>query len=331
MGDILHWLEEQKEYPKFFFRDRDTGKNLAAAGVGGSGDLQVGAYTFSGVPSMFSPQHVRDDYGDIRPADLQIPYLSRKDTPTKAEWIQLVEQTLCNIEQRNFDKVVLARKTTLELQKSVSPYELLRYLCNRAKRATCFLLETSPGIAFLGATPEKLFSRRGNQIIVEAVAGTCPIGGILGEKERREFLFVKEFIEEKLKPLSSHFSWENDRIIETTKVQHFFSRCLANLKESIPDKDLITLLHPTPAMAGLPQKEALEHLKNHEPFERGWYAAPLGWMRPEEASFAVGIRCAEITPQEVHLFAGAGIVEGSEPEKEWDELELKISQYMRQS
>ncbi len=343
MTDILHWLADQKEYPKFFFRDRDTHHNLAAAGAKevfenipeDPQELYVGACRFSGSGLFFAPLHVKEDDGTIAPEKLQIPFISREDLPSKTSWVQLVEQALSHIQQQSFDKVVLARQTTLQLREPVDPYSLLRYLCHNAKRATCFLLETAPGHAFVGATPEKLYTREGNSLVVEAVAGTKPLGSegekelLASEKERREFGFVKKFIQERLAPYCDQFSWEDDRVLATTRVQHLYNRFSAVLRREISDADLVALLHPTPAMAGLPQKEALEHLKNHEPFERGWYAAPIGWISPDSANIAVGIRSALITPSELQLFAGAGIVEGSNPDKEWNELELKISQYMR--
>ncbi len=333
MTDILHWLSDQKEYPKFFFRDRDTGKNLAAAGAkdilekipANPQTLYVGACRFSGSGLFFAPKHIHEDNGTIAPKNLPISFESRKDLPSKKSWVELVEQALSRIQEKCFDKVVLARQTTLHLRRPVDPYSLLRYLCNNTKRAACFLLETAPDHAFVGATPEKLYTREGKKIIVDALAGTTP----LGEKERREFEFVKKFIEESLAPYCETFNWEEDRVLETTRMQHFFNRFLATLRKCVSDADLVALLHPTPAMAGLPQKEALEHLKKHEPFERGWYASPLGWISPDSANIAVGIRSALITPSELQLFAGAGIVEGSDPEKEWNELELKISQYVK--
>lgn len=329
MGDLLHWLEQHKEYPKFFFRDRDTHKNLAAVGAGGQSSWQVGACQFLGTPFFFSPKEIREEEGTITPANLHLPFTLREDIPSKETWIERVEEALHHIRQENFAKVVLARKTTLHMQEPVSPYAILRYLCNQAKRATCFLLEMSPGHAFLGATPEKLYTREGNKLVVEAVAGTSPLGGILGGKEHREFTFVKMFIEERLSPYCDSISWKEDRILQTTHVQHFYNRCLAILHEKITDSRLIDLIHPTPAVAGLPQQEALGYLKRYEAFDRGWYAAPIGWIKPDSANLAVGIRSAEIVQGKMHLFAGAGIVEGSNPEQEWNELELKISQYVR--
>ena len=88
--------------------------------------------------------------------------------------------------------------------------------------------------------------------------------------------------------------------------------------------DLVQALHPTPAVGGSPRKEALAFLEAHEHLERGWYAAPIGWFRPDgDGDFAVALRCALVKPEGVTLYAGAGIVAGSDPERELAETATK--------
>ena len=93
------------------------------------------------------------------------------------------------------------------------------------------------------------------------------------------------------------------------------------------DGEIIHKLHPTPAVGGYPKKQALEAIEEIEPFERGWYAAPVGWVGYDRAEFAVAIRSSLIVKNKVALFAGAGIVSGSQPEAEWEELENKIRNF----
>ncbi|MEZ4744549.1 MAG: chorismate-binding protein [Calditrichia bacterium] len=89
------------------------------------------------------------------------------------------------------------------------------------------------------------------------------------------------------------------------------------------------MLHPTPAVGGYPKDLALPKISELEPFDRGWYAGPIGWFSKNAAEFAVAIRSGMVYHNKLLLYAGAGIVPGSEPEKEWDELENKISNFMR--
>ncbi|NTV08881.1 MAG: isochorismate synthase, partial [Chlorobium limicola] len=79
---------------------------------------------------------------------------------------------------------------------------------------------------------------------------------------------------------------------------------------------------------GVPKNEAMQHILDLEPFCRGWYAAPVGWISRDSAEFAVGIRSALVSEEFTNLYSGAGLVEGSDPDLEWDEIEQKIGDLM---
>jgi menaquinone-specific isochorismate synthase len=112
-------------------------------------------------------------------------------------------------------------------------------------------------------------------------------------------------------------------------VQHLYNRFSGTLKPQVTDRDLLQALHPTPAMGGFPREKALAFLEKRECFDRGWYAAPLGWISPDRADFVVGIRSALVLGNDLHVFAGGGIVQGSIPQQEWEELEHKISPFKK--
>ena len=101
------------------------------------------------------------------------------------------------------------------------------------------------------------------------------------------------------------------------------------LLEGVTDAALLQALHPTPAVGGYPRGEALEEIRNLEPFDRGWYAGPVGWIGPEASEFAVGLRSGLVRGRTLALFSGAGIVAGSVPDEEWAEIEQKISDFTR--
>jgi menaquinone-specific isochorismate synthase len=92
---------------------------------------------------------------------------------------------------------------------------------------------------------------------------------------------------------------------------------------------VLRALHPTPAVGGYPRGEALEEIQALEPFDRGWYAGPVGWIGAGGAEFAVGIRSGLVRGNRLTLFSGAGIVAGSVPESEWAEIEQKIGDFTR--
>jgi len=111
--------------------------------------------------------------------------------------------------------------------------------------------------------------------------------------------------------------------------RHLVSRARGTLREGVTDWDVLEALHPTPAVGGHPKEEALAEIRTSEPFDRGWYAGPVGWISADAAEFAVGIRSGLVSGRTLRLFSGAGIVAGSVPEEEWAEIEQKIGDFTR--
>ncbi|HSW86322.1 MAG TPA: isochorismate synthase [Rhabdochlamydiaceae bacterium] len=266
--------------------------------------------------------------------------LSRFDSPVFEQWEQHLLECLEMIKSGKIEKIVLARRSTFQFDQRICPLDLLYHLRKSSENATVFAFQFSKEHAFIGASPEKLYERQGKQIISEAIAGTRPRGKtskedlffksdlINSSKENHEFSVVKSFIYEKLSPMCESCSYEeSDSILKTSTVQHIYNRCTGRLKDSISDLDLMKTLHPSPAIGGNPSCKAFQFIESKEPFDRGWYASPLGWVSPEAADIAVGIRSALVENSQLHLFAGTGIVRGSEPIKEWEELEHKIAQF----
>jgi len=93
----------------------------------------------------------------------------------------------------------------------------------------------------------------------------------------------------------------------------------------VSDAALMQALHPSPAVGGVPTNKAIAYLREHEPFDRGWYAGPVGWVGPESGEFAVAIRSGLVRGNTLSLYSGAGIVDGSTPDGEWSEIETKLS------
>ena len=206
---------------------------------------------------------------------------------------------------------------------------------------TVFAYQLSEEETFLGSTPEKLYERNNLEIASDALAGTKPKGKtqeeeekfrqelVESDKEQREFAFVKDFLFSTLTSKCNTLHWQTPSIRSSSTVQHLYQKLIGQLKEGITDRDLIALLHPTPALGGKPKRAALEHLMNEEPFARGWYGAPIGWIEQNSADIAVAIRSCLMQKNTMHLFAAAGIVKGSDPMQEWEEIEHKLSQFLR--
>ena len=349
---MLEELEQAQEYPKFYWEDRDSDKALGGYGANytlsdypsNSLDFVFGGGPFckstkdtvwEGIPTafFFNPKILLSS--QKKPSEKPPPLkpLSKIETPTMGEWQKLLLSILSNIQHKQLEKVVPARRTSLTFEKKINPFDILKSLKAKNSRAVCFLLQFSEEIAFVGATPEKLYSRDNRIILSDALAGTCSLEEnesiLKSSKNQLEFLIVKQFIHAQLSPFCSALQWEaEDRVIKTSTVKHLYNQVTAELKSGIFDCHLIPLLHPTPAIAGSPRLPALSFLQHREPFDRGWYASPIGWIDNNRSDISIGIRSCLIRGKEMHLFAGVGVVNGSDPEKEWEELNLKTAQFI---
>ncbi|CAH8201712.1 isochorismate synthase [Vibrio aestuarianus] len=261
-----------------------------------------------------------------------------KHEPNENQWQQLVDQVLDGIEANAFKKVVLARKTTLNLDSPLSAAQLLKASSTQNHHSFHFLLALDQKHSFMGSTPERLYARQGNELYTEALAGTIGRGMNASQdmelanwlsqdsKNLNENQYVVDDIVERLTPHSECVEVEQEaRLVRLRKVQHLKRSIHAQLKKGINGVQLLSALQPTAAVAGLPRKEAMDFILAHEPFARGWYAGSVGYISHQKAEFCVAIRSALLVDKQVQLFAGAGIVPGSVAEYEWQELDKKMS------
>jgi menaquinone-specific isochorismate synthase len=266
----------------------------------------------------------------------------RQDIPDRAGWCRSVESALATLGTGAIDKIVLGRNTLLTFDVAPRIPLLLQRLKAIEPNAYHFYFQPQAGCGFMGATPERLYKRDHRFIESEAVAGTCPRGRtssedkLLGlkllrnEKERHEHVIVRNDIQSLLaKYCHDLIVGQEPRLLKQSRVQHLYTPVSGQLNADISDLDLLRLLHPTPAVGGLPRQQALQTIAQLEPFDRGWFAGPVGWIGHDAAEFAVGIRSAIVNGTSMSLFAGAGVVRGSVPQLEWDELETKISVFMQ--
>jgi len=284
-----------------------------------------------------------DELSQIQPLEsLPLPaFLARTDCPNKSEWREIIEKSIEQFERGNLEKIVLARRTTLDFSDEIDPTLLLRRLKDIARRAFHFYFQFADAPGFIGATPERLYKRNGQTVLSEAVAGTRPRGGtpeqdlafandlLNSDKDVREHQFVCKSILSVMDGLCTDIqASEKVSLLKLARVQHLYNKYFATLKNDCSDADLLDRIHPTPAVGGVPKKEAIRQIAALEPFDRGWYAAPVGWLSRNEAEFAVAIRSALIDKKQLHIYTGAGIVEGSDAEMEWEEIEDKLGSFL---
>lgn len=276
---------------------------------------------------------------DALPKPCKVKVVKRSYLPTREMWIEKVEKALEAIRRKELQKVVLARICTLELENAPDPFAITATLKEKATGAFVFCFQSEKS-SFLGASPERLFVRKERKIMSEAIAGTRRRGRTSFEdaklqkdlltcpKTFREFSPVCAYLDTTLSPLcAGPLSFSPISVHQTQNVQHLYSKCSGALKESISDETILTSLHPTPALCGTPKQKALSLIKELEPFDRGLYGGIIGWSTPEASEWIVGIRSCLLEGKTATLFSGAGIVEGSDPEKEWNELDQKLRLY----
>jgi menaquinone-specific isochorismate synthase len=267
---------------------------------------------------------------------------SRDDFPDAEGWNHNVESILSYLKANGLKKVVLARKTKLKLAEPLAPEQILFRLKNENPNSFLFLFSNQNRQGFMGSTPERLYRRDGRRLFTEAVAGTRPRGSSAQEDQRlkedllncdkdiREHDYVTRYVDKVLRKYCSDLKKDRQAgILENARVQHLIVRFEALLQDGVGDSHLLKTLHPTPAVGGVPTGSALHKIAELEQFDRGWYAGPVGWINRDGAEFAVAIRSAMQTDNLLQLYAGAGIVDGSQPAAEWQELENKIAGYLR--
>lgn len=248
----------------------------------------------------------------------------------------VVERGLELVEGGSLRKLVLAVRQQLLLDRPLDPVRLLAQLRQRQPGSCRFLWQRGEAPALLGASPERLLVVRQGQLRSDALAGTAPIGAAAAqltrsEKDRREHELVVEAISAVLRAEGLRARRpRHPRLARHGQLVHLHTPITAALGGQAP-LTIAAALHPTPAVAGLPRRDAMAALRCLEPFERGCYAAPIGWVDSEgDTELRVAIRSGRLQGRRLELTAGAGLVQGSEPERELQEVALKLGVLQQQ-
>lgn len=254
----------------------------------------------------------------------------------EAEWRALVVQALTAIRGGAMEKVVLARAVHARTECAFDVGLVLRHL--RVAHPECHVFGCWHGDrAFVGASPERLVRLEGHEVRASSLAGSIRRGTTPDEdaalarellaspKERAEHEMVRTALCGALATLCDDVTAAPaPSILRLAQVQHLHTPVRARVRPGRSLLELVGALHPTPAVGGAPTGAALRFLREHEQLDRGWYAAPVGWVGAGRGEFAVALRSALVTRHEAWLFAGCGIVADSRPEAEYAESLLKL-------
>ena len=258
-------------------------------------------------------------------------------TPTvsHADWCEIIAKAVARIADGAFSKVVLAREVVVEASSDIVVSQVLARLQVLYPSCTVFSAD-----GFVGASPELLVSRYGDTVTSHPLAGTIAHSGdadadrraserlLASAKDREEHGLVVSFVADVLRPFCDSLDVPDaPSIVAMRNVAHLGTLVRGRLRDD-PAPSALSLalaLHPTPAVAGTPTHDAVAYLKSVEGFDRGRYAGAVGWVDGRgDGAFVVGIRCAEIAGRLARLFAGVGVVEGSDPDDELAETQLKL-------
>jgi isochorismate synthase len=257
--------------------------------------------------------------------------------PDRATWNRLVDRFAGAVGRGRLDKVVLARRVDVESAISFDVATAVRRLTAGSPTSTTYAVCRGASV-FLGATPERLIATQGMEFQTVAVAGSTPIGAdeaqtaalavalLASDKDREEHGIVVDMLRTMLEPIVAKLTVAQVPVVASFgSVQHLVTTVTGQLRDRAGILKLAARLHPTPAVGGEPRDLALELIAEHEGFDRGWYAGPLGWLGADgDGEFVVALRCGVITGNHATLFTGCGIVADSDPDREWEESRNKM-------
>lgn len=276
-------------------------------------------------------------YELISPPISHSEFLQQRDVTPTTNFKQAVQLALDAIQTNRFNKIVLAHAVEIISPLAFNRVHSLKNL--RTLYPDCYIFSPCNGSGqyFLGASPERLVSLQNHLLATDALAGSAPRGktaredaqlanGLLtSPKEMHEHQVVIDFLTNELTYLGLSPEAFPLRLRQLSNIQHLHTPIRALVPRQVHLLDVVAALHPTPAVAGMPRQVTCAQIARLEPFERSLYAAPIGWVNYKgDGEFAVGIRSALVEGCRARLFAGAGIVQGSEPERELAEVQLKL-------
>ncbi|WP_066057616.1 isochorismate synthase [Robertmurraya korlensis] len=269
-----------------------------------------------------------------------LPGLANLSTVTEVNpegWKKRVSEVVELLKAGTMKKVVLARELRLQFEEQIPVEPVIMNLLEEQRESFVFAFE-SKGDCFIGASPERLVKKVKKDVYSTCLAGSIARGKSLKEDEElgnellsdeknlNEHQFVVDMIKEAMDKVCHEVRIPaRPQLMKMKHIQHLYTPVVGVANEESSLLQLVNLLHPTPALGGLPRKEAVQSIRTMEDLDRGMYAAPIGWIDFDgNGEFAVAIRSGLLQGDEASLFAGCGIVKDSDVESEYHETNIKF-------
>jgi isochorismate synthase len=302
--------------------------------VGPDGQPDADRDSFKSVESAMLGADLSSD--PVEPASSDYFTVGYHETTPRSSWQEMVKLAVDDIRKGELEKVVLARELRATASRPIDVVSILRHLRD-AHRDSFIFACWSGDSAFVGASPERLVRLEGRNVLASSLAGTIRRGATPDEdlanaralltsaKDRAEHASVRRALASVLAEFCEHVDAPAEPALLTLPhVHHLHTLFSAQLKDGASLLSLAGRLHPTPAVGGSPRASALAFIDKHEQLDRGWYASPIGWIGRQGGEFAVALRSALVSGHQATLFAGCGIVAGSDPALEYAESSLKM-------
>ncbi|MFH6604121.1 isochorismate synthase [Maribacter algicola] len=246
------------------------------------------------------------------------------DSEDKTSYIKLVQKAITETNKGTFEKVVLSRSIVFKC--AVKPLEILQSLIHRYENALCYLWYHPKVGMWMGATPEKLLHAEGNRLTTMSLAGTQKYNGentpTWGEKERKEQQLVTEYIAAALKEQVNNLEISETETVRAGNLRHLRTKLSGTMNHNLAS--VIKVLHPTPAVCGMPLAATKKFVMENEGYERKFYTGYLGELNfKKESDLFVNLRCMEFSGGFATIYVGGGITKDSVPQNEWEETVAK--------
>lgn len=276
------------------------------------------------------------------PVAYRKPEVTGREELMKSSYLSSIDKVTGVIKAKQAEKVVIARVLRLDFDEPLSASSAIYQVSKEQPESFLFGLEAEEQF-FFGATPERLVKVEDRHALSTCLAGSIPRGKTFEQdtelgnellndpKNRSEHKYVVDMIS---KVFSAHCSGQfvpkKPKLMKVRDIQHLYTPVEGELKPESNLIDLVRDLHPTPALGGEPRQSALSLIRQYETMNRGFYAAPIGWIDAKgDGEFAVAIRSALLDRKKAYLYAGGGIVEDSTPESEYAETWVKFRPMLR--
>jgi len=266
-----------------------------------------------------------------------------KSVPDEITFKRGVKQAIANFEHSDIQKAVLSRVFEVETAKPIDTQKVMRNLLKQNPAGYHFKIPLNQNTDLIGASPELLLRKEGTNIFSNPLAGSAKrllnkdednanANALLhSTKDNFEHKLVIDDVRRVLSPHCESLDAPlQPELMSTSRMWHLSTQIKGQLKNE--DESVLALacqLHPTPAVCGYPTRLARKLIDLVEPFERGLFTGIVGWCDAHgNGEWVVTIRCGTVSKNQVRLFAGAGIVEASNPDAEWLETQAKLATMM---